>query len=82
VDAGFGGEVVRSRPIGTPLSEQEAATVARFDAAPDAEESLLETVARAVALADGYPFMLAPRRTGVYRRLAGAAIAVMRGEQP
>ena len=30
---------MRTRPIGTPLTEQEAATVARFDAAPPLPES-------------------------------------------
>jgi hypothetical protein len=66
---------MRSRPIGTPLSEEEAATVARFDAAPDAEESLRMRVACALWAEDGdewYPSM--------YLRLADAAIAVMRGD--
>ena len=78
---------MRTRPLGTELSETEAATVARFDAAPDAEESLRERVAIAIHNADDMGGGTLVRwedeitvNRDEYRALADAAIAVLRGE--
>lgn len=70
------------------LSPVEAATVARFDAAPDAEESLRERVARALFDAENEDLEWDDYAIGVvhdsaqddYRALADAAIALIRGD--
>lgn len=67
----------RSRPLGTELSPDEAATVARFDAAPDAEEALRERVARAIAESDGDDWDEPPTDWGDYYINADAAIAAI-----
>lgn len=64
--------------MSTPeLSETEAATVARFEAASDAEESLRERIATAIAKSDGLGRDEWP---GVYEERADAVLAVIRGE--
>lgn len=72
------------------LSPTEAATVARFDAAPDAEESLRERVAKALYGVDITILggdvdwqrlqRVMPHMVATYRSYADAAIAVLRGE--
>ena len=71
-----------------PLTDAEAATVARFDAAPDAPEALRERVAQAIyEAADGYmagvPWERAktnPFREAKAFRQADAALAVITTE--
>lgn len=65
------------------LTPAEAATVAGFDAAPDAEESLRERVARAMwaAVMDDTSWeMLSASSHDRWRTASEAAIAVMRGD--
>jgi hypothetical protein len=70
----------------TELTEHEAATLARFDAAADADESAVEKVARAIADSlDGGPFSDREWRQAfdedvraMYRDTARAAIDAMR----
>lgn len=57
------------------LSPAERATVARFDAAPNAPESLADRVERAIYRADDGISDLR------WWRMASAAIAVLRGDQ-
>jgi hypothetical protein len=59
----------------TELTEHEAATVARFDAAPDADEACVEKVARAIAASDRCTVEDWP---GIYEERARAAIDAMR----
>ena len=73
-----------------PLSPREAAIVARFDEAGAAPESLTERVARALGAEqnglisplsdDDWEYHFDQMERDDYRRLADAAIAVMRGE--
>lgn len=70
---------MRSRPIGTPLSDEEAATVARFEAAPDAEESFRERLIDALHLSLDSLGLSEQVSARASQYLADAAIAVMRG---
>ena len=71
---------MRTRPIGTPLTEQEAATVARFDAAEPAEESFRERLIYAFLLELDSLGLLAAMSSRASEYLADAAIRVMRGD--
>lgn len=81
---------VRARvlPVAKDFTPDEAAKVAQIEAAPDAEESLRERVARAIWEADFNSLSdhgvtwenEAETNRKDYRNLADAAIAVMRGE--
>lgn len=63
------------------LSPAEAETVARFDAAPDAEEALRVKVAEAMWRADFPDGGECPTEwVELYRDRADAAIAAVRGE--
>lgn len=68
-----------------PLSPREAQIVARFDETEAAPESLRERVAQAIAQAAYFAEpdiweQLSELHRDNYRRLADAALAVMRGE--
>lgn len=63
------------------LSPAEADVVARFDAAPDAEEALRARVADAIWRADSpYGGDCPNHWVDIYRNRARAAIAAVRGE--
>lgn len=62
----------------TELSPEEAAVVARFDAADSAPESLRERVAEAMKMWDGTTSSDSAQEW--FLGLADAAIAVMRGQ--
>ena len=65
------------------LTDAERATVDRFDAAPDAPESLRERVAQGIWDSRGYNtrwFELNDTARAMFLSFADAAIAVMRGQ--